>query len=87
MTEGEYRVGITFNPSRDHMVGLIKRRAADLIDLIESIEIPLASDDSFGDVYLSSQVSEIQRLKSLAKTEIEAAAMWAVKAATKPSME
>jgi hypothetical protein len=77
MTKGEYRVGINFNPSADGMVGKIKRQAADLIDLIESIT---AGHD--GDQY-----NEVTRLKALAQTDIESAAMWAVKAATKGPME
>ena len=76
MTKGEYRVGITFNPSNDDMVGQIKRQAADLIDLIESIPTALIATDA--------QHGEVVRLKALAQTEIESAAMWAVKAATKP---
>ena len=68
MTKGEYRVGITFNPSNDDTVGRIKRAAADLIDLIETI---------------SADTEDRPRLKALAQTEIESAAMWAVKAATK----
>ncbi len=35
MTEGEYRVGIDFNPAGDDKVSEIKRRAAELIDLID----------------------------------------------------
>ena len=85
MTKGEYRVGINFNPSNDDMVGKIKRAAADLIDLIETIELPTHPDEVAGEVYLSSQAAEIKRLKALAQTEIESAAMWAVKAATKPA--
>lgn len=34
MTEGEYRVGITFNPSSDGLVDRIKQDTAALIDLI-----------------------------------------------------
>lgn len=68
MTKGEYRVGIDFNPSNDDTVGKIKRAAADLIDLIETIPV---------------DVEERIRLKALAQTHIEDAAMWAVKAATK----
>ncbi len=34
MTEGEYRVGIAFNPGGDETVDAIKRKAAELIDLI-----------------------------------------------------
>ena len=71
MTRGEYRVGITFNPSNDDMVGKIKRAAADLIDLIETI--PADTEDR-------------PRLKALAQTAIEEGAMWAVKAATKGPM-
>lgn len=77
MTKGEYRVGVTFNPSNDDMVGKIKRAAADLIDLIETITTSGGGD----------QYNEVTRLKALAQTEIESAAMWAVKAATKPAME
>lgn len=70
MTKGEYRVGIDFNPSGDDLVGQIKRRAADLIDLIDQI-----SDVPAG--------PEVGRLQALAQTAIEDGAMWAVKAATK----
>lgn len=74
MTKGEYRVGINFNPSDDDTVGRIKRLAADLIDLIESVEA-----DSMDPV----RDAERKRLKALAQTNIEDGAMWAVKAATK----
>ena len=77
MTKGEYRVGINFNPSADDRVGLIKRAAADLIDLIETIQ----SDRD------TERGNERGRLKSLAQTAIEDGAMWAVKAATKPAPE
>lgn len=73
-TKGEYRVGITFNPSASGIVDEIKRKAADLIDLIESI--PSDRDSERG--------NEAGRLKALAQTAAEDAAMWAVKAATKP---
>lgn len=69
MTRGEYQVGIDFNPSADDMVGQIKRKAADLIDLINSVD---------------AQHPERFRLKALAITAIEEGAMWGVKAATKP---
>lgn len=78
MTKGEYRVGISFNPSGDDMVGQIKRGAADLIDLIETIP---------GDVPRDLRSNEVARLKALAQTDIETAAMHAVKAATKPNPE
>lgn len=75
MSLGEYRVGIDFNPSGDDLVGQIKRKSADLIDLISSIP------DG------GSHSGERRRLKALAMTEIESAAMWGVKAATKKPHE
>ena len=78
MTKGEYRVGITFNPSNDDRVGRIKRAAADLIDLIEMIP---GVQTNMGDLH----GKEVGRLKALAQTYVEDAAMWAVKAATKPA--
>lgn len=74
MTRGEHRVGIDFNPSDDDLVGQIKRRAADLIDLIDTIS----------DARESGAEPEVNRCKALAQTGVEEAAMWAVKAATKP---
>ena len=71
-TKGEYRVGIAFNPSADSMVDQIKAAAAALIDLVETID--------------PQDNPEVGRLKALAMTEIECAAMWAVKAATKQPM-
>lgn len=72
MTKGEYRVGLSFNPSGNNVVDDIKSRAADLIDMIDSI--PVEDNQERG------------RLKALAQTAVEEAAMWAVKAATKPAM-
>jgi len=87
MTKGEYKVGINFNPSNEDTVGKIKRAAADLIDLIEAIPLPkLDSVSGLGKAsVVDPQSAEVGRLKALAQTEIESAAMWAVKAATKPS--
>lgn len=78
MTKGEYRVGINFNPSADDMVSKIKRAAADLIDMIEAIPVPTADEQ---------HRMEVMRLKALAQTHVEDAAMWAVKSATKPAPE
>ena len=93
MTKGEYRVGITFNPSNDDTVGKIKRAAADLIDLIEGIlidliegiEQPRIDGDMTTErwVNVSTHLKEVKRLQELAQTAIEDGAMWAVKAATK----
>lgn len=76
MTKGEYRVGINFNPASEDIVFQIKRQAADLIDLIDLIRASTDGDDT---------VMEVIRLKALAQTHVEDAAMWAVKAATKPA--
>ena len=72
-TLGEYRVGITFNPSGSGAVYEIKTLAAALID-----RVALIPDHSGG---------EVPRLKALAMTAVEDAAMWGVKAATKPIRE
>ena len=74
LTKGEYRVGKAFNPSNDDMVAALKGVAADFIDLVERIDVAHGCN---------SIDPEVVRLKALAQTEIESAAMWAVKAATK----
>jgi len=75
-TLGEYRVGIDFNPSNDDTVGQLKRASADLIDHISGIPDGSSRGAASG---------EVARLKALAQTHIETAAMYAVKAATKPA--
>jgi len=89
MTKGEYRVGINFNPSADDMVGKIKRQVADLIDLIETIKAPPVNLDLDTGAFDRQTIlrSEVGRLKALAQTHLEDAAMWAVKAATKKEPE
>lgn len=77
LTKGEYRVGVTFNPSNNPMVDEIKSISAKFIDLIE--EIPSDRESEVG--------NERGRLKALAQTDVENAAMWAVKAATKQPRE
>ena len=79
MTEGEYRVGIDFNPSDMDEVSEIKRAAADLIDLIDRIP---DAHSGLADAEVL-RTGQIRRLKALAMSEIENGAMWAVKAATK----
>lgn len=81
-SKGAFRVGTGFNPSGDGMVERIKRAAADLIDLIEAIEPPASADGAPGMID-----GEVRRLKALAQTDVESAAMWAVKAATKRAPE
>lgn len=76
MTKGEFRVGTSFNPSKKGLVDEIKQKAAELIDLIETIP---GSEGSIN----HTLGSEVARLRVLAQTDIENGAMWAVKAATK----
>ena len=73
-TTGEYREGISFNPTGNKVVDKVKRAAADFIDLVESI----------ANVQNGVEVEEAKRLKALAMTHIEDAAMWAVKATPSP---
>lgn len=70
LTEGQYRVGVTFNPSSNPLVDEVKQKAAELIDLMNSI----ATDREHPGA----------RCAAIAMTELESAAMWAVKAVTKP---
>lgn len=69
MTEGEYKVGISFNPGAHTEVDAIKAKAAELIDLIGEAG--------------NADVPEVARLRALATDAIESGAMWGVKAATK----
>lgn len=66
MTEGEYRVGVPFNPSGNPKVDEIKRLTAQLLDLLYNHH-PLG-------------LKEVD----IAMERYEEAAMWAVKAVTKP---
>ena len=78
MSKGVRRVRLSFNPSGQNKVDVLKKRAAELIDEVESIKEAREGDDS-PNPYAQK---EIARLKALAQTAIEEAAMWAVKAAT-----
>lgn len=73
MSKGAYRVGANFNPSDSAAVDRIKGLAALLIDEIDDLRLPPGNE------------AEVGRLKSLATTAAEEAAMWGVKAATKPN--
>ena len=77
MTLGTDRVRLSFNPSSNELVEAIKRKAAELIDLCEECKNDVRNaGETIG------QHGEILRLWSLAQTEFEDGAMWAVKAAT-----
>ena len=68
LTLGQKRVKAEFNPAKDDMVSQIKDKAAELIDLLES-QRGVRQDSH-----------EMQRLISIAQTEVETAAMYGVKA-------
>lgn len=72
---GEMRVRTTFNPSDNDHVTKIKNKTAELINLVQAT--PVAEG-----TYPEAKVAEFGRLRSLAMTAYEEAAMWAVKAAT-----
>jgi hypothetical protein len=67
-TLGEQRIRTSFNPSDDSVVQHIKERAAEFINYINDT--------------ITLTDAEQGRLKSLALTAIEEAAMWGVKCAT-----
>jgi hypothetical protein len=69
MTLGEYRVGISFNPSSNKHVDEIKQRAADFIDYLND--------------WNSGDNPEAIELMHIAMRKIESAAMDGVKAVTK----
>jgi hypothetical protein len=71
-TIGEIRVTTDFNPAQSDAVSQIKQKTAELINLVNSIEKSPSEPGA----------NEYGRLKSLAMTAYEEAAMWAVKAAT-----
>ena len=66
LSTGEHRVRTKFNPSDDSTVDKIKQKTAELINLCEELKV-----EGFD-----------ARLASLAQTDYESAAMWAVKSAT-----
>ncbi len=71
---GHFRVRVGFNPSQSDRVAKIKGMAADLIN-----EINETTYQGTEDARVSN---EFHRLKALAMTEVENAAMWATKALT-----
>lgn len=73
-TLGEKRVRVEFNPSKGEIIQDIKQTTAELINLLESFRSSEPKD--------SVPNPEFQRLISIAQTEYENAAMWAVKAVT-----
>ena len=73
-TLGEKRVRVEFNVNNDEYIHLLKQKSAELINLVDqAVNHPSWDDET---------LREWLRLKALAMTSIEEAAMWAVKAAT-----
>jgi hypothetical protein len=72
-TYGQWLVGTTFNPSGDAKVNEVKQATADLIDDMQEIA--------------SNRDHPGARSAALAITAYEEAAMWAVKAITKPERD
>jgi hypothetical protein len=66
-TLGQKRVKADFNPAKQDTVDQIKNKAAELIDLVETLRT-------------EGCTGEKHRLIALAQTAIEEAAMWGVKA-------
>lgn len=82
-TIGEYRVGADFNPGGDPLVHKAQRLAAELIDFAEdfrsqALDAQLAGEESEETFHWRDECIDV------AQRRIEAAAMWLVKAITKP---
>lgn len=71
-TLGQRRVKAEFNPAKNDLVDQIKNKTAELIDLLAQMR-PVGS-------IAEKTNAEKHRLISIAQTEYESAAMWAVKA-------
>ncbi len=76
-TIGEERVRVDFNQSGNELVADIKKRSAELINLLDAVR-----NDGVSKAYGRETSGEKLRLISLAMTDFESAAMWAVKAVT-----
>ncbi len=72
MTLGQKRVKAEFNPAKNDLVDQIKNKSAELIDLVEQLRVAGSEAQKVH--------GEKHRLISLAQTEFESGAMWAVKA-------
>ena len=72
MTYGEKAVGLSFNPGGNPDVEMLKRKYAEIIDVMDELR---RTAGAAGD-------GEMARLASVAITEAQGAQMWAVKAVT-----
>ena len=68
-TFGEKAVGLSFNPSNDDAVSIIKKQFAEIVDTLNAFRV--VTDNA-----------EEKRMLSIAITEAQTAQMWAVKAVT-----
>lgn len=81
---GRQRVRAGFNPSGATLVDDMKRRFAEIIDILEGHRIALSASgpaDETAEAF-KRRTGEIQRTISIAQTEVEGAAHWAIKAIT-----
>ena len=80
---GELRVRADSNVSANNFVDVLKKRSAELIDLVDQLKKQTAAEVENGVAkFTVSNDPEQLRLIALAQTAYEEAAMWAVKAAT-----
>ena len=77
-SRNEAVIGVSFNPSRKPVVDLVKKLTAELMDVLDSVPVPPATfmDNTSG----TNLQAEYGRWMSLAKTHLETASMFAVKA-------
>lgn len=68
-TFGEKACGVAFNPGGDAMVHQLKTKYAELVDVLN-------------DIRGTCHNGEVQRMLSIAITEVQTSQMWAVKAVT-----
>ena len=84
LTEGEKRVRTNFNVSAAKTVDTAKQLMAEAINLLSSDQNSIASYyyDNLNTIQYRDLSGDYQREVATAKTKIEEAAMWAVKALT-----
>lgn len=69
---GEKACGVSFNPSNDPTVDMLKREYATIVDLLYNLKMQAAAVNAH----------ETVRMLSVAITDTQTAQMWAVKAVT-----
>lgn len=80
LTRGQQVMSVTFNPGQRQDVAEIKQIMADAFDKIsEWVDKNMQGPDMLG----AQQAGDIRRLEAIAKTHLETAQMYAVKAVTR----